>query len=205
MEGAPKGTLLVGNDGYPMRSDELRNLGSVPPKWTGSATSDFRYRNFTLSGLVDVRRGSKIINFETQYEVANGRSILTKDRYTWVTHNGINVNTGQQNTVRLFKDQDYYGLVYGFDRHENQIEPGGFVKLRLATLSYRLPQSIASRASLSGGSVYITGRNLGVWSNFSVGDPEGDVYGGQNAGGQYFRQFNDTQSRTWIFGFRSTF
>ena len=202
---SPKGALLIGDDGYPIRSDELRNLGSVPPKWTGSATSDFRYRNFTLSGLVDVRRGSKIINFETQYETSNGRSILTKDRYTYVTHDGININTGAQNTRRLFKDQDYYGLVYGFDRHENQIEPGGFVKLRLINLNYQLPQKLVSRAGLKGGSIYLTGRNLGVWSNFSVGDPEGDIYQGQNAGGQYFRQFNDTQSRTWIFGFRSTF
>jgi TonB-linked SusC/RagA family outer membrane protein len=202
---APKGEMLIGNDGYPIKTDELRNLGAVPAKWTGSATSDFRYRNFTLSGLLDVRRGSRIINFETQYETGNGRSILTKDRYTYVTHKGININTGQQNAVRLFKDQDYYGLVYGFDRHEAQIEPGGYVKLRLATLNYQVPQKLSSRAGLDNASVYMTGRNLAVWSNFSVGDPEGDVYGGQNAGGQYFRQFNDTQSRTWIFGVRTTF
>ena len=202
---AAKGAKLIGDDGYPIRSDELRNLGTVPPKWTGSATSDFRYRNVTVSGLLDVRRGSKIINFETNYTVRNGRSILTKDRYTYVTHDGINVNTGAPNSVRLFKDQDYYELVYGFDRHESQIEPGGYVKLRMVNLNYQLPQKLISRAGLSSGSVYVTGRNLGLWTNFSVGDPEGDVYQGQNAGGQYFRQFNDTQSRTWIFGFRSNF
>jgi hypothetical protein len=51
----------------------------------------------------------------------------------------------------------------------------------------------------------VTGRNLAVWSNFSLGDPEGDVYGGQNAGGQYFRWFSAPQTRSFVVGFRSIF
>jgi hypothetical protein len=38
-----------------------------------------------------------------------------------------------------------------------------------------------------------------------MGDPEGDVYGGQNAGGAYFRQFPQPQTRAWLFGFRTNF
>jgi hypothetical protein len=197
--------MLIGDNGYPIRTDELRNLGTVLPKWTGSATSDLRFKNVTVSGLVDVRRGGRIINFETQYEVNNGRSILTKDRYTYTVQDGINFTTGKKNTVRLFKDQDYYPLIYGFDRHEEQIEPAGFVKLRELTLAYRVPQRIARRFGVQGGSLFVTGRNLGVWSDFSLGDPEGDVYGGQNAGGQYFRQFNEPQTKSWVVGIRSSF
>lgn len=202
---APKGTVLIGDNGYPIRTDELRNLGAVMPDWTGSFTSDVRFRSLMLSGLLDVRRGGRIINFETQYSVNNGRSIITKDRYTWITHEGININTGSRNSVRLFKDQDYYPLVYGFDRHENQIEPAGFVKLRELTLSYILPQSLMRRAGAQSGSIFVTGRNLAVWSNFSLGDPEGDVYGGQNAGGLWFRQFNEPQTRSLVVGVRTSF
>lgn len=203
--GVAPGTLLIGDDGYPIRSDELRNLGTVTPRWTGSFTSDFRYRNLGLSGLVDVRAGGKILNFETQYEVGTGRSILTADRYTWTTHEGVNINTGLQNTVRLFKDQDYYPLMYGFDRHENQIEPAGFVKLRELTLSYRMPRRLVQRVDVEDATVFVTGRNLRVWSRFSLGDPEGDVYGGTNAGGQYFRQFNEPQTRSIVAGLRTSF
>jgi hypothetical protein len=53
--------------------------------------------------------------------------------------------------------------------------------------------------------MFVSLRNLGVWSNFSLGDPEGDIYGGQNAGGQYFRQFNDPQTRSVVFGLRTGF
>ncbi|MGH9895429.1 MAG: hypothetical protein ACREA0_26285, partial [bacterium] len=202
---APQGTMLIGDNGYPIRTDELRNLGTVMPKWTGSFMSDLRFRSLMLSGLIDVRRGGRIINFETQYTVNNGRSILTKDRYTTTIHEGININTGSPNTIRLFKDQDYYPLIYGFDRHEEQIEPAGFVKLRELTLSYVLPASLVRRAGAQSGSIFVTGRNLAVWSNFSLGDPEGDVYGGQNAGGQWFRQFNEPQTRSLVVGVRTSF
>ena len=202
---SPVGEMLIGDNGYPIRTDELRNLGSVMPDWTGSVTTDIRVGNFGLSALADTRHGGKLINFETQYQVNNGRSIFTNDRYTYVTHDGININTGQPNTVRLFKDQDYYPLIYGFDRHENQIEPAGFVKLREMTFSFRVPQRLLRRVSFDALTLYVTGRNLKVWSDFSGGDPEGDVYGGQNAGGQFFRQFNEPQTRSWLFGVRSVF
>lgn len=203
--GVPNGTMLIGNDGFPIRSDELRNLGTVMPNWIGSVSSEIRFKNLGLSGLVDIRNGGRLINFETQYEVNNGRSILTAERYTWTVQQGVNINTGQPNTVRVLKDQTYYNLMYGFDRHENQIEPAGFVKLREMTISYRLPDPIAAWMNLNGATLYVTGRNLGVWSDFSLGDPEGDVYGGTNAGGQYFRQFNAPQTRSFLVGVRSLF
>jgi len=202
---SPKGTLLIDDSGFPIKTDELRNLGSVPPKWTGNATSELHYKSFGLSGLVDVRRGGRILNLETQYEVSNGRSIITADRYTFTVQDGINVNSGKQNTARVFKDRNYYIAMYGQDRHENQIESAGFVKLREISLSYVVPKNLLRRVSLQSGTVYVTGRNLGVWSNFSLGDPEGDVYGGQNAGGQYFRQFNEPQTRSLVMGVRSSF
>src|SRR5262245_21850491 len=168
-------------------------------------TSKWRYDYFAFSGLVDIRRYSHIINFETQNEVNNGRSILTNDRYTWTVEDGVNINTGQKSTVRLFKDQDYYPLLFGFDRHENQIEPADFVKLRELSFSYRLPPRLMVRAGLQQATMYVTGRNLATWSKFSSGDPEGDVYQGTNAGGQYFRQFPEPQTRSLLVGLRTSF
>jgi TonB-linked SusC/RagA family outer membrane protein len=202
---APTGALLIGDDGYPIRTDEQINLGTVMPNWIGSLTTELRYKNLGLTGLLDIRNGGKMINFETQYTVNNGRSKLTETRGTYVVHDGVNINTGQPNTIRLLRNQDYYPLVYGFDRHENQLEPAGFVKLREASLSYRLPQSLLGRLNLQDATVYFTGRNLKIWTDFSSGDPEGDVYGGTNAGGQYFRQFPEPQTRSWVIGMRSSF
>ncbi|MGH8436138.1 MAG: SusC/RagA family TonB-linked outer membrane protein [Pseudomonas sp.] len=203
--GAPTGALLIGDNGYPIRTDEQINLGTVMPNWIGSLTTDLRYKGLGLSALVDVKNGGQMINFETQYTVNNGRSRLTETRGTYVVHDGVNINTGQPNTIRLLRNQDYYPLVYGFDRHEAQLESAGFVKLREATLSYRVPRSLLGRLNLQDATVYLTGRNLKIWSDFSSGDPEGDIYGGTNAGGQYFRQFPEPQTRSWVIGMRSAF
>lgn len=200
-----KGTKLIGDDGYPMKSDDQRNLGSVQPDWTGSATSEFRIGAFAISGLLDIRHGGQLINFETQYETSNGRSLLTADRYTWTTWEGVNINTGLPNTKPLYKDQDYYPLIYGTDRAEQQIENAGYVKLREVSLSYRLTETQARRLGFQNATVYVTGRNLGGWYSSVSGDPEGDLSQGTNAGQQYFRQFSAPQTRSFLVGVRSIF
>ncbi len=199
------GTLLINDDGYPIKSDDQRNLGTVQPDWTGSVSSEFRVGRFALSGLLDIRHGGKLINFETQYEVSNGRSLLTADRYTWTTWQGVNINTGKPNTKALFKDQDYYPLIYGTDRAEQQIENAGFSKLRELTVSYRLTENMAKRINLSGATVFVTGRNLRGWYSSPSGDPEQDLSQGTNAGQQYFRQFSAPQTRSFLVGIRSNF
>jgi hypothetical protein len=95
--------------------------------------------------------------------------------------------------------------MYGYDRHENQIEPGGFVKLRDVSLSYDLPPALLSRLNVERGTLYVTGRNLAIWSDFSMGDPESDVYGGSSGASQFFRQFPAPQTRGVTIGFRASF
>ena len=204
-ENAPVGELLIGDNGFPLRTDEQINLGPVLHDWLANFNTTLRYRGFSVSGLLDVKKGGKILNFETQYQVTNGRSTITNTRGTKVVHEGININTGEPNTVELVRDQDYYGPMYGFDRHENQIEPAGFVKLREITAAYSLPRSFTARFGVESARVYATGRNLKVWSDFSMGDPESDIYGGGNAGGQYFRQFPAPQTRAFTLGFSANF
>ena len=131
--------------------------------------------------------------------------MLTNDRYTWTVEEGVNINTGKPNTKRLFKDQDYYPLIYGFDRAEQQIENAGYAKLRELSLTFRLPERFAQRLSLQNGTLYLTGRNLRGWYASPSGDPEGDLSQGTNAGQQYFRQFSAPQTRSYLFGIRSIF
>lgn len=52
------------------------------------------------------------------------------------------------------------------------MEKGDFVKLREVSLSYTLPEQIAGRMGASRAQVVLTGRNLGVWTDYSGMDPE---------------------------------
>jgi hypothetical protein len=216
-EDQPVGALLIGDVGcisdrggtcygLPLRTQNQLPLGDAMPNWLANFSTQMRYKALGLSSMWDVRNGSKILNFEIQYTMGrNGRHILTNDRYQETVVEGINVNSGQTNNVTVVKDPQYFELMYGYDRHENQIEPGGFVKLREVTLSLDVPPSLLSRIKVERGTLYVTGRNLGVWSDFSMGDPESDVYGGSSGATQFFRQFPAPQTRGVTIGMRASF
>ena len=54
-------------------------------------------------------------------------------------------------------------------------------------------------------SLYLSGRNLKVWTPFSYGDPDASNYGSVNAGGGAIRMFTVPNTRTWSFGVRASF
>jgi TonB-linked SusC/RagA family outer membrane protein len=200
-----QGQLLIGDDGFPLLSTDFLPLGSIQPDWLGNLNTSLTYRGIGLSALLDVRQGGNIINFETNYTANSGRSILTATRGTPYTFEGVNVNTGQPNQVVLIRDRTFFNRIYGFDRHESQIEDGSYVKLREVTLSYVIPRSLLERAGIESATLFATGRNLRVWSDFTLGDPEGSNYGSSNAGGGAFRFFTLPQTRSWTMGVRAAF
>lgn len=216
----PTGALILGDEncasvrfnragdchGLPIRTQRQIPLGSALPDWFANFRSVFRYKGIGLSSLWDVRKGSRILNFEIQYTTGrNGRHILTNDRYSEVVLEGVNQTTGESNNHTVTKDPTFYELMYGYDKHEGQIEPGGFVKLREVTLSYDVPRTLLGRVGVDRATVYVIGRNLGVWSDFSMGDPEGDISGGVNSAWQYYRHFPAPQTKGLTFGIRTSF
>jgi TonB-linked SusC/RagA family outer membrane protein len=200
-----QGQLLIGDDGFPLLTTDFIPLGDIQPDWLGNLNTSVNYRGFGASALLDVRQGGEIINFETNYTARSGRSIVTAVRGTPYMFDGVNVNTGEPNDVVLTRDQNFFGRVYGFDRHETQVEDGSYVKLREVTLSYAVPRALLARFGMESLVVYATGRNLKVWTDFSSGDPEGSNYGASNAGGAGFRFFTLPQTRAWNLGLRTSF
>jgi len=212
----PVGALLTGETaclsdlggtcaGLPLRTQSQIPLASGPPNWLANFGTQVRFKNFGASALLDIRDGGNILNFELQYTAQTGRHIVTSDRGETTVVEGINRETGEPNTVEWVKGPEYYAKTYGSNRHENQIEPAGFVKLRQVSLWYDLPESLTRQVGTDSARFYVVGRNLGIWSDFSMLDPESDIYGGVNGGGQYFRQFPSPQTRGITFGLRASF
>ena len=52
------------------------------------------------------------------------------------------------------------------------MEQGDFWKLREVSVRYDLPEFITSRIRASRGSITISGRNLGTWTDYTGMDPE---------------------------------
>ena len=57
------GKIVVGSRGLPKTTSAAKNLGTVTPDWTGGMSNTFNYKGFNLNFLVDIRIGSKYLQF----------------------------------------------------------------------------------------------------------------------------------------------
>lgn len=170
------GDILIDDDGYPIVSGDAGPLGNVLPKWNAGIRNTLKYKNLSLSGLIDIRHGGKILNFDLYYSTFYGTSKLSEDRGSAMVWEGIRESDGQPNTTEIIKDQDYYRDKFGL-ADEDLVEDSGFIKLREITLNYALPKAWLAKSKIQDLSLSVTGRNLWIKSNFSYKDPEGSILG----------------------------
>lgn len=201
--------------GWPVMDDELMVLGETQPDWLGNVYSSFRYGPFTMSGLLSTVQGGDIFNFTLNYTVGRGVHDWTLDRGSKFVYDGVKQSSCSNdpvpscdtpNDIEITRDENYYDdELGGYLRSENNVESGTHTRLQELTLNYQLPQLIVDRLGVSSASLYATGHNLHIWSNFSYIDPQGSNYGSTNAGGQYYHMFVSPPLRSYSLGLRVNF
>ncbi|MBJ7879606.1 SusC/RagA family TonB-linked outer membrane protein [Gelidibacter salicanalis] len=194
------GEVIIGNDGFPIQDSESGIIGDPNPDWTMGLRNSFSYKNFSLSALLDIRKGGDVWcgtcevadYFGTSKKTAEQRSI------TDFVFEGVNVDTGLPNTKEVaFADPNKSvntnrWVRYGFTgAAEEYIYDSSWIRLREITLSYKLPRSIIDKTFLTGGSLTISGRNLFLITDYPGVDPETNLNGDSNGIGlDYFNQPN---------------
>lgn len=194
------GERIIGNDGFPVQDSEAGVIGDPNPDWTMGVRNSFSYKNFSLSGLLDIRKGGDVWcgtcevsdYFGTSQKTAEQRSI------TGFVFEGVNVDTGQPNTTEVaFADptkpvNTNRWVRYGFTgAAEEYIYDSSWIRLREVALTYSLPRSIIDNTFLSGGSLTLAGRNLFLITDYPGVDPETNLNGDSNGIGlDYFNQPN---------------
>ena len=170
------GNLLIGNNGRPLRESTQSSLGSIQPNSTSGWANQFRYGNFAFNTLLDIKRGGKLYSVTQMFGEYAGvlESSLRGRENDWndpgIVVEGVNVNTGQPNTVSITSERYFHGL-FGFT--EAYVYDASYVKLRELRLMYSLPESWANRILGSrAASIAFTGRNLVTWKNVPNIDPE---------------------------------
>lgn len=139
--------------GQPTGSNVNGVLGDPNPDWTGSFTSDLRYKKLGFSFLLDAVQGVDIFNADFR------------------TRQGVGV--GEVAEAELKGDLPRGYIFANYLIEEWRIDNGSFVKLREVSLSYDLPKV----GKLSNWRVSLIGRNLLSFDNYRGYDPE------TNAGG----------------------
>ena len=175
------GNYVINDDGlYVMDKANYVLAGNIMPKMVGGMSNTLSYKAFSLDFTVDYSLGSKMVSPPTKFMTGAGmltNSMQYRDAenggltYTdgGATYNdgvllaGVNQNTGLPND-KIISAGEYYINTFNWGEdswsEEGSIYKNNFVKLREAVLSYKIPESFASKIGMNNFRVSLVGRNL---------------------------------------------
>jgi TonB-linked SusC/RagA family outer membrane protein len=196
--GAPYGTIrgtdfvylngqkVVGANGrYLQSATSNETIGNMNPKWTGGINNSFKYKDFNLSFLIDVRKGGSVFSLDQYYGLATGiseetagindlgnESRLPISEGGGIINEGVNED-GTPNTTRVTNAE--FGS-YGYRRLPSAafVYDAGYIKLREVIIGYTLPKTFISKLGpVKGIDLSLVGRNLWIiHKNLPNADPE---------------------------------
>lgn len=193
------GQLIVTAEGRPQATSEREKFGNYQPDFSGGVTNTLRYKDFTLSALIDFRIGGEVFGWtESALDAAGVSTNSLQYRETGITVEGVVEQPDGSflpNTTQI-SAQDYWGAVSGIG--SEYIYDQTNIRLRELSLSFRLPSSIIENIGIGSASLSVIGRNLFFLSkkadNF---DPESTYATGNLGQGVLFYSLPTTRS----FGF----
>lgn len=141
-------------DGQPTGAFIRTVIGNPNPDWTGSFSSNVRYKDLSFHFLLDAVQGVNVFNADKR------------------TRNNVGIGDVAEAELRGTAPR---GSVFALvPIEEYRVDDGSFVKLREISLSYRLPSIVKGISNFTLG---LSGRNLISWDKYNGYDPE------TNAGG----------------------
>lgn len=173
------GNLLIDANGFPfIRTDTQSLVGNALPDWTAGLTNTFRYKNFGLSFLLELRQGGDVYDLGLRNSLRNGTLSQTERRYEQVIFNGVTAD-GTPNTTPVEIDEvGFYRNSIRYNRAaEIILEDASWFRLRRVSLSYSLPKSVLQNSFVSGATLTLSGNNLLLNTPFRGYDPETNYFG----------------------------
>jgi len=199
------GNLIINALGYPEISTNYVKVGNAFPDWQGGLTNTFRYKNFTLSALLEVKWGGDVHDVSMRNSIRQGILKTTENRYEALIFNGVKADGTVNNKVVQLDDAFYRNENYFNGASDVILQDASWIRLRNVTFSYRLPAKLLSRTKfIKGLSFSAIGNNFLLWTPFKGYDPEGSSYGsGSNAFG--FMGFNIPSTRSLSLSLNANF
>lgn len=184
---------IVGTNGrYLQTTASNFIIGDPNPDWIGGISNTLKYKNFSLSFLIDVKQGGDVFSLDMYYGLATGLYPETAGlndlgnplrnsnaQGGGIIRPGVDAN-GKPNTVRASAN-NFGAYGYLFSPAAGFVYDASYVKLRELAINYSVPQSIIAKlAPFKGIDFSLVGRNLWIiHKNLPYSDPE-DSYGSGN-------------------------
>jgi TonB-linked SusC/RagA family outer membrane protein len=159
------GNVLVNDNGLPLKTNAPITLGNIQPDWTGSIFNMFRYKDFSLQALIDIKKGGKILSVTDAIATKAGTSLRSIDyRDGGMIVDGIVQSTGQKNTKEI-NAETYWNSVGSNNATGGFAEPfiydATYVMLRELSIGYNIPQSIVKKIKVIKNAKFsLVGRDL---------------------------------------------
>ena len=174
-------------------SDQV--LGNVNPDWIGGLSNTLRYKDISLSFLIEWQHGGDIFSLDNWYGVGTGlyeetagdNDLGNPQRDAIEDGGGIILpgvlEDGTPNNIRIPSDIFAEGWVRS--PHARFVYDASFIKLREVVLSYSLPRELMNRTPLYSASISFVGSNLWIIKkNLPHADPEASQGAGNIQGWQ---------------------
>lgn len=146
-------------------ADDLMYVGNPQPKYFGGLTNTFTWRNFDLRAFLQFSQGNKVFNMTRIFMDDGAYSYDNKSTRTlrrWQKPGDIT------DTPRM----SYDGTSGSRLMSSRMVEDGSFVRLNEVTLGFRLPQRLVAFTGMDDARIYVSGRNLKTWTDYSGYNPD---------------------------------
>lgn len=160
---------IVYENGIPQRADELSSLGNGVYNLTGGWSNSFKYKNFSLSFLLDFKVGAKLFSGTNYSLYGEGLHKNTLIGRTAENPGGEVVGAGVMldgsgnyvaNNVKV-DAQTYYNGIANNNIAEEFVYNANFLKLRELSVGYEFPTNLLSKLKVvKAMNVSLVGRNL---------------------------------------------
>jgi outer membrane receptor protein involved in Fe transport len=188
--------------GLPLVTSGVVKIGNPNPKYLLDVTNTVSVKGFTLSFLIDYKKGGDLYSRNVGDIQRNGAGIETAELPRFDA-NGIATkpylfdavySNGTANSTYVTPEQ-YWGNSGKFAAAEGFIFETTWLRLREASISYRLPSSVLAKTPFGSAELSIFGRNLYLRApNYPHLDPEQNVLGVSSAQGLEFNALPQTRT-----------
>jgi hypothetical protein len=208
--------LIDPSTGLPLAAAVWSYLGDREPKLLVGFNASVKYKDLTLTALLDGRIGATVVNGTKRYMMTYGysnESVIQREAPP-VVFEGVlkdtyeNTETPTVNTIGVKLGDLQYGYA-GLD--PDWIEKDiNYMRLQELRLSYSVNKKLletATRKLISAATIFASGSDLFVWTNYSgidvVGNSNSAALGG--TGGAGFDMMSIAAPRRVSFGLSVTF
>ncbi|GAA4441686.1 SusC/RagA family TonB-linked outer membrane protein [Pontibacter saemangeumensis] len=174
---SPDGQIVYDESGLPAYPDETQYIGNAYADWKGGFLNEFSYKNIRFSFLLDGQYGG-IVYSQTHHKMSEQGKLehtLMGREEGYIVGDGV-VDNGDGTyspNMKPVNPADYYTRYYRRANVESNSFGASFLKLREMRLAFSLPKALLSRTrALNGASIALFGRDLAMFTDFPMFDPE---------------------------------